>query len=249
MTKRPKSMFTLAATATMAFVALGANPARAAEASGWNYTITPYLYATSMSGQSQFGPVVAPIDVRFGDLLDHLSWAAMGNLNAQGEQWAVNIDLMYAKLGGTGPKSLFSADIEQGIYAGVVARRIHKHAEVYAGVRFVTLDVSVNSNFGPAIQRSRDVNWVDPIVGFRVNAPISDKVAFNFMADVGGFGVGADYDIQVWPSLQIRLGEGRWRADVGWRLNYLDYNTDSGAAYFAYDMLLYGPTLGISYTF
>ncbi|MGL4541527.1 MAG: hypothetical protein ACRCUI_03340, partial [Polymorphobacter sp.] len=217
---------------------------------GWQFSITPYMYLTSMSGQSQFGPIVAPINVRFGEILDHLSFAAMGNLNAQNDQWAVNVDLMYAKLGKTGEKrGLFTADVEQGIYAGLVARRVQEHAEIYAGVRYVTLDVGIKSNSGPAIERSRSVNWVDPIVGFRVNAPFNDKVAFNFMADVGGFGVGAEYDIQVWPSLQVKLGQGRWRADLGWRLNYLKYETDSGPAAFTYDMLLYGPTLGVSYTF
>lgn len=249
MSIRRKSFVALAAACT-ALAAASAAPATAAQSSDWQYTLTPYLYATSMSGQTQFGPVVAPVSVRFGEILDHLSWAAMGNLNAQNDQWAVNVDLMYAKLGGTGEKhGLFSADIEQGIYAGVVAHRIQQHAEIYAGVRYVTLDVGVKTNYGPLIKRNRGVDWVDPIVGFRVNAPFNDKLAFNFMADAGGFGVGADYDIQVWPTLQVKLGQGRWRADLGWRMNYLNYNSDKGAAYFAYDMLLYGPTLGVSYTF
>lgn len=231
-------------------VAVAATPVAAAEPTGWQYTITPYVYMTNMSGQSQFGPIVAPVSVRFGDILDHLDFAAMGNLNAQNDQWAVNIDLMYAKLGATGQKrEQFSVDIQQGIYAGIVARRIDDHAEVYVGARYVTLDLGIKSNFGPVIQRSRGVDWVDPIVGMRFNAPFNDKLSLNVMADVGGFGLGADYDIQVWPTLQMKLGQGRWRADLGWRLNYLNYSTDDGPARFDYDMLLYGPTLGVSYTF
>lgn len=212
-----KSILALATAGTALAGAIVATPAVAAESSGWQYTITPYLYATSMSGQTQIGPVIAPVSVRFGDILDHLSWAAMGNLNAQNDKWAVNVDLMYAKLGATGQKfELFNVDVEQGIYAGVIARRIQEHAEVYAGIRYVTLDLGIHTNFGPAINRSRGVDWVDPIVGFRVNAPFNDKVSFNFMADVGNFGIGADYDIQVWPSLQMKLGQGgRWRADLG----------------------------------
>jgi hypothetical protein len=229
---------------------LAATPTAAADSSDWQYTLTPYIYATSMSGHSQFGPIRGPVTVRFADLFKHLTFAAMGNFNAQNDQWAFNVDLMYAKVGATGPKqALFDAAVEQGIYAGVVARRIQEHAEVYAGVRYVTLDLGISSNFGPSIQRSAGVDWVDPIVGMRVNAPFNDKVSLNVMADIGGFGIGADYDIQVWPSLQIKLGQGRWRADLGWRMNYLNYNTGSGAKYFAYDMLLYGPTLGVSYTF
>ena len=249
MSIRHKSFAALAAAGT-ALAATFAAPAAAAETNAWQYTITPYLYMTSMSGTTTFGPFRAPTDLSFGDVLDHLSFAAMGNFNAQNEKWAVNVDLMYAKLGATGPKKdLFNVDIEQGIYAGVLARRIAEHAEIYAGVRIVTLDVGIHSNFGPAIDRSRGVDWVDPIIGLRVNAPVSDKVTFNFMADVGGFGIGADYDVQVWPTLQIKLGQGRWRADVGYRVNYLDYSRDSGPARFQYDMLLYGPTLGVSYTF
>ena len=186
-----KSFVALVAAGT-ALAGAFAAPAAAAESSGWQYTITPYLYMTSMSGTTTFGPISAPTDLNFGQVLDHLSFAAMGNFNAQNDKWAVNVDLMYAKLGATGPKKgLFNVDIEQGIYAGVLARRIAKHAEVYAGVRIVTLDVGIHSNFGPQIDRTRGVDWVDPIVGLRVNAPVSDKVAFNFMADIGGFGIGA----------------------------------------------------------
>jgi hypothetical protein len=244
-----KSFVALAAAGTTLAAAFAA-PAAAAESSGWQYSITPYLYMTSMSGTTKFGPISAPVDLNFGEVLDHLDFAVFGNFNAQNDKWAGNVDLMYAKLSATGPKNgLFNVDIEQGIYAGVLARRIAEHAEVYAGVRIVTLDVGIHSNFGPQIDRSRSVDWVDPIVGLRVNAPVSDKVTFNFMADIGGFGIGADYDIQVWPTLQIKLGQGRWRADVGYRVNYLDYSNDSGIARFQYDMLLYGPTLGVSYTF
>ncbi len=237
----------VAATSALAFAAPAVN---AAESGGWNYAITPYLYMTSMSGTTSVGPFTAPVDVSFGQVLDHLSFAAMGNFNAQNDKWAFNVDLMYAKLGATGQKrEQFNVDIEQGLYTGIVARRIATYAELYAGLRLVTLDVGLNSNFGPLVQVHRGVDWVDPIIGLRVNAPVSDKVSFNFMADVGGFGVGADYDVQVWPTLAIKLGQGRWRADVGYRFNYLDYTDDSGRLPFQYDVMLYGPTLGVTYTF
>jgi len=235
----------------LASIALAATPAAAetATTSDWKYSVMPYFYATSMTGTTQAGPNVVPFSVRFGDLIQKLSWGAMGNFNAQNNEWAVNVDLMYAKLGDTGPKGEFDVHLAQGIYAGVVAKRIQQYAEIYVGARFVAMDLTADSNAGPAIHVSTGLDWVDPIIGFRVNAPISDKVRFNFMADVGGFGIGADYDIQVWPSLQIKLGQGKWRADLGWRINYLKYSNDKGPAYVAYQNTLYGPTLGATYTF
>lgn len=239
----------ISAAAIGAAAATLAVPAAAAE---WKYKLTPYLMMAGLSGTTTVGDRTVPVDLSFSDVWDNLDWALMGNFNAQNDVWAFNFDGVYAKLGKTGPKlGLLSANIEQGIYTGIVARRFSEYAEVYGGLRVWSVTSNINFN-GPLGGRaaSGSQTWVDPVIGIRVTAPLSDTMRAVFMIDAGGFGIGATVDAQVWPMVEFDLGASKhWQAVVGYRFNYVEYSNGSGAKYFAYDMMVNGPTLGIGYTF
>jgi hypothetical protein len=237
-----------AAAIGMAIVASAAP----ATASDWKYTITPYLELSGMNGSTTIGPKTVDVDLNFTQIWDHLDFALMGNFNAQNDVWAFNFDGFYAKLSATGPKrGLLDADITQGIYAGVVARRFSEYAEVYGGLRIWSVASTINFN-GPIMTRAAHASktWVDPIIGLRVTAPLTDTMRAQFMIDAGGFGVGASIDAQIWPTVQFDLDAAkRWQAVVGYRFNYVQYSDGSGDKYFAYDMLINGPTIGVSFNF
>jgi hypothetical protein len=48
-----------------------------------------------------------------------------------------------------------------------------------------------------AIARSGDVDWVDPLVGFRVRQQLAPGQAMVFRADVGGFDAGSQFSWNV----------------------------------------------------
>ena len=95
---------------------------------------------------------------------------------------------------------------------------------------------------------SRNESWADPVVGMRVNLPLSRAIDFTLVTDVGGFGVGSDLTFQAWPSFGIRITDSI-RAKLGYRAIYSDYNTGSGVNAFEYDVLTHGPTLGVQFRF
>lgn len=93
---------------------------------------------------------------------------------------------------------------------------------------------------------SRSEAWVDPIVGMRVNLPLSRAVDLTMLADVGGFGIASDITVQAWPTFGLRLSDSI-RAKVGYRLIVTRYATGSGLEQFEYDVLTHGPTVGLQF--
>jgi opacity protein-like surface antigen len=68
-------------------------------------------------------------------------------------------------------------------------------------------------------------NWVDPLVGGRIEAALSSKVEVNILGDVGGWGTGSQLDYQVVGILGYRI-KPKWMLQAGYR--YLDVNYRSG---------------------
>jgi hypothetical protein len=233
-------------TAAVALAAI-TTPAHAGD---WKYTIAPYFEMSSMNGSTGIGANSVDVDVSFGEVWKQLDFGIAGNFNAQNDVWAINLDGSYAKLSGLGPNERLKATIEQGVYAGIVARRFSEFGEIYGGVRVVSLTTRLSG--GDVVGTISDANhsWVDPIIGVRITAPLTDRARAVFMIDGGGFGIGADVDVQIWPNVTIDLDSAkRWQAMVGYRFNYFKYNSGSGDDYFAYDMLVHGPLLGVAFTF
>jgi hypothetical protein len=72
-----------------------------ADASGWKYAATVYLYLPSVGGSSSF-PVDSignPISVSSNQIIDNLKMTFMGSLDAHNGQWGVFTDVMYLNLG------------------------------------------------------------------------------------------------------------------------------------------------------
>lgn len=215
---------------------------------GWEFRIAPYFMAASMSGQVGIGGSTAQVDVPFSELLSHLDWGAMVNFNAQNDKWMFNGDALYAKVGQRSENQRLKVNIDQGIYTAAAGYRVSEAATVYVAARVISIGSSFTDSGPSQIESNRDKTWVDPVIGFRMHQQLSRTVDFGFAADFGGFGVSSTYDVQVWPVFGFKLSD-RWRALVGYRLNYIDYDTGSGADRFVYDMLLHGPTVGVSFDF
>jgi hypothetical protein len=68
------------------------------------------------------------------------------------------------------------------------------------------------------------------------------------VADVGGFGIASDISVQAWPSVGFRLSDSI-RMKLGYRLLYTKYESGEGMERFVYDVLTYGPTVGVKFQF
>ena len=105
---------------------------------------------------------------------------------------------------------------------------------------------------GLAIASSDVIQWVDPVVGFRVRHQIDSHQEFSMRGDIGGFGLGSQFS---WQALAVyRYG---WRLEggqtlsalLGFRALSVAYSRGSGDDTTAINELLYGPIIGVSLRF
>ncbi|MFZ4688501.1 MAG: hypothetical protein ACOYLS_04630 [Polymorphobacter sp.] len=249
---------------TLVAVAALASFAAPAQAEGWDIIVTPYFMAPNMDGKAELGRLETQVSQSPSDIFSNLNWGVMGSVEVNNGNWGVNLDVNYMNLDLTpNDRTRLTADGHQAAYTATVLKRVHENAWVYAGARLSDMGV----NFGcqsqclpngginvpgnitvPTIDTSRNKSWVEGLVGFRAELPFNDKLDLTFMADVGGFGAGSEISVNVWPQLGIRLG-GSAKAMVGYRLIYVKHESEDDGRRFVYDVLTFGPTLGVEFRF
>lgn len=220
----------------------------------WEFELAPYLWWSGVKSTVEFGDIESTTDIGFLDAVDHLKFGGLIHAEATNNRWGIMGDVVYLKLGeatekrvGPGLKLInidVKADLEQTIFELGGFYRLHGKRtsfDVLAGGRYFGFDTDVE--VGP-IGLSRDKDWVDPFVGGRFNAKLSERWRFSLRGDVGGFGVGSDLTWNAAAMFRYRIKE---NMDLGLGYRYLDVkkSSDSGS----YDSVTSGPLLGMSIRF
>lgn len=232
--------------------------------SGLNFILNPYFMAPNMDGQAALGRLETDVSKSPSDIFSNLNWGVMGSIEVNNGNWGVNLDVNYMNLDLT-PDNVnrLEATGHQGAFTATVLKRVDEYAWIYAGVRYSDLGVSFECQFQclpngginlpgnlvvPEIDTSRNEDWVEGLVGFRAEQPFNDKLGLTVAADIGGFGAGSDISINFWPQLGFRLGSNS-KALVGYRLIYVKYESFDDNRLFLYDVLTFGPTIGLEFRF
>ena len=233
---------------------------------GWEFELTPYLWASGMKGDVQAGPLPkVSVNMSFSDIFSILDFGAMGALEARNGRWGLLFDAIYMKVSDsatasrTGPGPIGAtltahADLtmEQTMLAGAVAYRAtegHAPVDVIGGLRYSKIDVSATINaslFGQTgfAARSGNKDWVDPYVGVRIQHPLAERWTLVGYADVGGFGVGSDFTWQAMVGVNYAFSK-TVTGKVGYRYIRVDYDKDG----FKYDMATQGIIIGAGFRF
>jgi len=77
--------------------------------------------------------------------------------------------------------------------------------DIYAGARFVRMDINSKLNGREIIGADKD--WIDPIFGVHLAYPFTDSLSFNLHADVGGLGLGSDFTSMMMPALKYQFSD------------------------------------------
>lgn len=88
--------------------------------------------------------------------------------------------------------------------------------------------------------------WIDPVLGVRVGADVSERLSVALMGNVGGFGIGSASDFS-WETILVgtfALGD-HWSLGAGYRA--LGYDRGSGGM--ELDLITHGPLVGFLYRF
>jgi hypothetical protein len=137
--------------------------------------------------------------------------------------------------------------------------------DVLAGARYWNQDLSLNFDLAGtldsrglilsgsrAIARAGVIQWVDPLIGFRLRRQFEPGRSLFLRGDIGGFGAGSQIS---WNALgvynyEIMTGSAYTiSAYIGYRALQVNYTEGWGRTRYEYDILQHGPVTGVTMKF
>jgi hypothetical protein len=220
--------------------------------SNWNVVIAPYVWFPGVHGTvgdlgRQLGVHATP-----ADMLSHLRFGLMGAAEFRHNRFLLPLDLFWVRLGDNRAipleQGVISANMkgQQFILTPKVGYLLIDNkklkATALAGFRYWHLGESLT--FSPAVlgwSFSASQNWVDPVLGGRLEVAPAPKVVVTVLGDAGGWGTGSQSDYQFAGLLGYRITP-RWTVHGGYRYMGVDYRS----AGFVYNMIQSGAVFGMT---
>lgn len=229
------------------FSLLPMNAALAADGEPWDWSLAPYVWASSVTTDISIAGRPVETEVAFSDLIDALDYGVLMHAEGQGDNVGIFADLVYMKVSDEKDGAVLSSDASLTSTLFELAMvwspgdQRNFGFEGFAGLRYV--DNKVDATFQPAnpalptARRVVDPSTADFLIGARYTAEISERWAFTVRGD-GSFGE-SDGSYGASVVLQYRAGGGAWA--FGYR--HLDYSSE------ALDQVLTGPAVGYIFKF
>ncbi|MDF1714880.1 MAG: hypothetical protein P1U90_21785 [Akkermansiaceae bacterium] len=223
--------------------------------SDWSVSLAIYGWGQALDGEIAIAGNFAPVDLGFDDILENLDFAAMGAIEIGRGRWSFVADMNYAELSSSmTAASGLKADVAQDQFLGnfmIAFQTMNTEKlrfDTFAGVRVNSIGIDLELNdpttSGVDFSGSDRQTWVDPIIGFRLQSELTEKLFFRATGDIGGFGVSSDLTWQAMGGFGYRFTES-CSGLLGYRAIGTDY-TDGG---FAYDVTTHGPVIGLGFRF
>jgi len=240
---------------------VAASPTPPAALRDWSLTITPYMWASSLKGDTAFRGIRAPVDVPFSQTMKELQFGVMGAADLRIGKFGAYINGEYGKIASDKHISrlTFGVGTKNYLISGGVYYRIYETAlggntvfgtprvfaiEPTVGLRWTELETKVRLG---SLALSNKESWLDPFVGTRLSYDLTDRWNFALEADVGGFGVGSRLSLNGQAAIGYRttlLGVPT-TLKAGYRILHQDYR-DGG---FQWKVTQHGPIVGAAMQF
>jgi hypothetical protein len=231
----------------------------------WKFDIPAWL--PEMHGDVTVRGRSAPVNVTTPDvfkLVDDIDMAAAGRLEVDYDRWGAFADGIYYNLGineQVSERINVGFGFEQAIVDFAATYDIAPdvglpnpwEAELLIGGRYNLLEVdriTVTGPRGNSVTASGKRDWVDPIIGGRMRAPVRPDLDLSFRGDVGGFGIGSasQFTWNIEALAEFKCSES-CRLSLGYRLLDIDQRQGSGNDRFVYDMQIRGPIARIGFEY
>jgi hypothetical protein len=208
--------------------------------SAWEFRLIPYTWMSSLDTKTTVRSHTADMKVPFSDILRDMNIAGQVHFEAQKGKWGFFIDPTYLKLSQDGTLRdgrETRVQIEQWLVEAGGMYRLGRWSLDGKGKRSMTVDalgggrywyLSANLDFGGTTNPSKSTQWVDPFLGARLNADITEKLLFNIRGDVGGFGVGSDFSWNALAVFGYRFTD-NITGLLGYRALYVDYKAGTSS--------------------
>ena len=219
----------------------------------WRQTVFLYGMGVAIEGDTQVGPLEVPVDLSISDVLDAVKFGAMAAYRIENDTWSFSGDVTYMNLGWRKTteqgRASASFDADQLTVMGTIGYRLSPNLEALVSAAYFDLSSELGLRvLEQRVSASRDVNWVDPLVGLQYRAPLGGKWSLSLRGDIGGFGVGSDLTLHGWMTFMRRNNE-KFSWYVGYRYIGYDYETGRGINRQRYDLQQHGPGVGLALSF
>jgi hypothetical protein len=173
----------------------------------------------------------------------------MGYFEARKARWGGGVDAVYMALGTDVPRPSANVDFNQGAYTFIGLRQLNEKVDLVFGARWNVLQGKLEFK-GPLLQGTFEETrqWVEPVVGLKLAQRLGGPWSFTMEGDIGGFGAGSDLAWQLWPVIGVDVSK-HATIKIGYRVLSEDYETDSGARLFKYDVITQAIALGVAFRF
>jgi hypothetical protein len=165
---------------------------------GWQWSITPYIWATDVSEDLILdGAVVGGEDTEFGDLVDKIDSSLQLHFEGSREKWGLFTDINYVELSDseTGEMGLGRLDvnIEEAVFElGAIYRPGGRTGrfDLLFGARLMDVAEDYRLQVGdlPPTSTSVDESYLDALIGARYQIPLSDRWGISLRGDISAGG-------------------------------------------------------------
>jgi hypothetical protein len=219
----------------------------------WKFTVTPYLWMSSINGDLTVINQNIPVDLNFSeDVISNLKMAAMIHAEAKKNKLSFMLDIFYAKLGTGGQisgilnrtknvKLRLKETMFEGGLGYTFAQTGGFSLDALIGLRYFNTNTNVKVN--DAVIADKDINFLDPYVGVRFRNDWN-KWAISGRADIGGFDMGSDHSYKINGLITYKFSES-FATSVGYQIYQPDYKKDK----FRYNIANEGFLIGFSFGF
>jgi hypothetical protein len=224
----------------------------------WHLSVSPYLWFPGVHGTA-VGPRGNGLGFRASpsDLLSNFRFGLMGAVEARHKWLVTSIDMMWIRLEDDKARAfpglgVITANMKASEFLltpKVGVRVINQEKfkiDALAGFRFWHFGERLN--FNPSalgLNFSGSQNFVDPVVGGRIQMALSPKIVVNILGDVGGWGTGSQLEYQ-WAGLLGYKIKPALTLQAGYRYLNVDYRGSRGVVFNATTAgAVFGATLNL----
>lgn len=219
------------------------------EANPWKNEVTIYGWLPSISATT---PLPSGDGMDAKDILDDLKMVFMGGYTGRNDTWSVFADLIYFNLGDSKNYTfpiVGDAYVSYDLKALVVQAGAGYHLvnsgdgllDVIAGVRYLDLEVEVNTDLFVSRNVSGSKDFTDVFIGVRGYKNINENWYIPYEADIGTGD--SELSWQLFAGVGYRYDWG----DIKLGYRYLEFDMEDDA--FVEDLTADGAILGVSIKF
>jgi len=225
----------------------------------WRFNITPYLWLPSVNTSQSVtnDPVNVESSTEGYDILDRLDFALLGTMEVAKGKWGVILDFQTVKTSNDNTVQLlgnthhFTTDLTVADATLALEYRVIEAPkytlDVLGGARavygYTGIDIDA-TGAGPGFNGSASKTWIDPIVGLKAHYFFNDHWSVGAYGDIGGFIGESVLTYQLIGMVQYHFNK-HFAVDLGYRYWFDKFEKGD----FKLDASLYGPVLGLTFSF